>query len=179
MACAPQHQIFGVQPPQAFPRDAPPDGRVRIPARAAYVPKRVMRASGTRSGAQKGPEIASISFRFLQRIVTYQGVISDFCGKFFSRLLLPAGRRAPRPDRPVASGVRRNGFDGTGHSVFSSRRRRKNKYRTTAALSRNFRPFCRQEDRRRFVCNSGARGSRRRAGRRAALGWLAGGIKWP
>ena len=30
-----------------------------------------------------------------------------------------ASRAAPRPDRSVANGGRRNGFDGTGHSAFS------------------------------------------------------------
>jgi hypothetical protein len=57
-----------------------------------------MCVSGARSGAQKGPEIASISFHFWQRIMIYQQVIDDFRDKFFSR---PSSRQAATRRAPT------------------------------------------------------------------------------
>ena len=45
---------------------------------------------------------------------------------------LRRARRALRPDRPLANGGRRKGSDGTGHSAFSFRAKRENKYGTSA-----------------------------------------------
>jgi|SRR5208337_581472 len=58
-------------------------------------------------------------------------------GQFLFSALLPAGRRAPRPDRPVASSAKQKASKERDTRSSPPGRRSKNKYRTIAALSRN------------------------------------------
>ncbi len=138
-------------PAQTSPGNAPPKGRVLIPPRPVISKMRharVREAFGSSKRARNG-------FHFLPFFAANRELPRGYqrlSDKLFSRPLLPAGRRAPR--RPVASGARRSGFDGTGHPASPPGRRCENEYRTTAALSRNCRSFCRREDRRRFHYNS-------------------------